>query len=192
MSKQIGLVQEFFRAKLQASNDEPLVEDLELPPKQRPMAARPRLPASGKIPPPSGQQGLTTSPQKRPHPPSAPGQSAFPRPSFSEPSKNKVKKNSGSAGIPGSTAEGDEAAMGMDGALPTDPAMKNLKAEDAAGDETAVSTTEVSAKNGVDSSALSDAVGGESSAPTNTANPDQSNNNDSIVPLTNGVAGDAS
>ncbi|KAH1573246.1 hypothetical protein KXX17_009169 [Aspergillus fumigatus] len=192
VSKQIGLVQEFFRAKLQASNDEPLVEDLELPPKQRPMAARPRLPASGKIPPPSGQQGLTTSPQKRPHPPSAPGQSAFPRPSFSEPSKKKVKKNSGSAGIPGSTAEGDEAAMGMDGALPTDPAMKNLKAEDAAGDETAVSTTEVSAKNGVDSSALSDAVGGESSAPTNTANPDQSNNNDSIVPLTNGVAGDAS
>ncbi|GFF47950.1 transcriptional activator spt7 [Aspergillus lentulus] len=192
VSKQIGLVQEFFRAKLQASNNEPLVEDLELPPKQRPMAARPRLPASGKIPPPSGQQGLTTSPQKRPLPPSAPGQSALPRPSFSEPSKKKVKKNSGSAGIPGSTAEGDEAATGMDGALPTNPAIKNLKAEDAAGDETAVSTIDASAKNGVDSSAVSDAVGGESSAPTNTANPDQSNNNDSTVPLTNGTAGDAS
>jgi transcriptional activator SPT7 len=80
----------------------------------------------------------------------------------------------------------------MDGALPTNSAMKNLKAEDAAGDETAVSTTEASAKNGVASSAVSDAVGGESSAPTNTANPDQSNNNDSTVPLTNGVAGDAS
>ena len=44
-------MQNFFLAKLHANNDEPLVEDLELPPKQRPTAARPRVPASGKIPP---------------------------------------------------------------------------------------------------------------------------------------------
>jgi transcriptional activator SPT7 len=101
-----------------------------------------------------------------------------------------VKKNSGSAGIPGSTAEGDEAATSMDGALPTNPALKNVKAGDAAGDDTsAVSTTEVSsAKNGV----VSDVVGGESSASTNTANPDQSKSNDSTAPLTNGATGDAS
>ncbi|KAL1957981.1 hypothetical protein VTO42DRAFT_5373 [Malbranchea cinnamomea] len=48
---QIGLVQNFFLEKLNANNNEPLVEDLELPPKQRPTAARPRVPASGKIPP---------------------------------------------------------------------------------------------------------------------------------------------
>jgi transcriptional activator SPT7 len=82
----------------------------------------------------------------------------------------------------------------MDGVLPTNPALKNLKAGDAAGDETsAVSTTEVSsAKNGVDGSAVSDVVGGEVGASTNTANQDQSKNNDSTVPLTNGVADDAS
>lgn len=48
---QIGLIQNFFLAKLHANNDEPLIEDLELPPKQRPTAGRPRVPASGKIPP---------------------------------------------------------------------------------------------------------------------------------------------
>ncbi|OJJ51618.1 hypothetical protein ASPZODRAFT_127728 [Penicilliopsis zonata CBS 506.65] len=111
---QIGLVQAFFRAKLESNNDEPLVEDLELPPKQRPTAARPRLPASGKIPPP-GPSGLTTSPQKRPPPPSGPGQFSIPRASFSEPSKKKAKKNSGAGiGIPDSNVDGEE-RTGMDG-----------------------------------------------------------------------------
>ncbi|KAK6226554.1 transcriptional activator SPT7 [Colletotrichum tabaci] len=51
---QIGLVKNFFLAKLHANDDSPLVEDEELPVKQR--RPRPRLGASGKI----------VSPQKRP------------------------------------------------------------------------------------------------------------------------------
>src|SRR5436190_274445 len=70
LPSQIGLVQNFFLAKLHANNDEPLVEDLELPPKQRPTAVRPRVPASGKIPQPA-VQGTNSSPQKRPAPPSS-------------------------------------------------------------------------------------------------------------------------
>lgn len=50
----IGLVKNFFLAKLHANNDQPLMEDEELPPKQR--RPRPRLGAAGKI----------SSPQKRP------------------------------------------------------------------------------------------------------------------------------
>lgn len=51
---QIGLVQGWFLAKLHANNDEPLVEDEDLPIKQR--FPKPRLPPSGKI----------SSPRKRP------------------------------------------------------------------------------------------------------------------------------
>ncbi len=51
---QIGLVQNFFLAKLHANNDEPLIEDEDLPVKQR--FPKPRLPPTGKI----------TSPRKRP------------------------------------------------------------------------------------------------------------------------------
>lgn len=51
---QIGLVHNFFLAKLHANNDEPLLEDEDLPVKQR--FPKPRLPPSGKI----------TSPRKRP------------------------------------------------------------------------------------------------------------------------------
>lgn len=51
---QIGLAKNFFLAKLHANNDQPLVEDEDLPPKQR--RPRPRLGAAGKI----------SSPQKRP------------------------------------------------------------------------------------------------------------------------------
>lgn len=51
---QIGLVRNFFLAKLHANDDQPLLEDEELPPKQRP--SRPRLGPTGKI----------TSPRKRP------------------------------------------------------------------------------------------------------------------------------
>lgn len=47
-------MQNFFLAKLHANNDEPLVEDDDLPAKQR--FPKPRLPPSGKI----------TSPRKRP------------------------------------------------------------------------------------------------------------------------------
>ncbi|RDL31876.1 Bromodomain-containing protein [Venustampulla echinocandica] len=54
LQEQIGLVRNFFLAKLHANDDEPLLEDEELPPKQRP--SRPRLGPTGKI----------TSPRKRP------------------------------------------------------------------------------------------------------------------------------
>lgn len=51
---QVGLVKNFFLAKLHANNDEPLIEDEDLPQKQR--FPKPRLPPTGKI----------TSPRKRP------------------------------------------------------------------------------------------------------------------------------
>ncbi|KAL2151342.1 hypothetical protein VTH82DRAFT_6440 [Thermothelomyces myriococcoides] len=53
IENEIGLVRNFFLAKLHANNNAPLVEDEDLPPKQR--RARPRLGATGKI----------VSPQKR-------------------------------------------------------------------------------------------------------------------------------
>lgn len=103
LSDQIGLVQAFFKSKLDSNSGEPLVEDLELPPKQRPMAARPRLPASGKIPF-SGISGPTSSPQKRPAPPTGPGAMKL----GSEPSKKKAKKNSGLAlEMPNFNVDGD-------------------------------------------------------------------------------------
>lgn len=54
VSNQIGLVQNFFLAKLHAQNDNPLIEDDDLPQKQR--FPKPRLPPTGKI----------SSPRKRP------------------------------------------------------------------------------------------------------------------------------
>ncbi|KAI9643657.1 Transcriptional activator spt7 [Ciborinia camelliae] len=54
IASQIGLVKNFFLAKLHANDDEPLVEDEELTGKQKP--TRPRLGPTGKI----------TSPRKRP------------------------------------------------------------------------------------------------------------------------------
>lgn len=50
----IGLVQDFFREKLRKNHDEALVEDEDLPQKQR--FPKPRLPPTGKI----------SSPRKRP------------------------------------------------------------------------------------------------------------------------------
>ena len=54
LKSQIGLVQNFFLAKLHANGDEPLIEDEDLPQKQR--FPKPRLPPTGKI----------SSPRKRP------------------------------------------------------------------------------------------------------------------------------
>lgn len=51
---QIGIVQQYFQDKLHANGDQPLVEDEELPAKQR--FPKPRLPPTGKI----------SSPRKRP------------------------------------------------------------------------------------------------------------------------------
>ncbi|EAU35073.1 conserved hypothetical protein [Aspergillus terreus NIH2624] len=191
VSSQIGLVQSFFKAKLEANNHEPLVEDLELPPKQRPMAAKPRLPASGKIPPPSGPTGPTSSPQKRPLPPNAPGQPGAIKAatSNSEPSKKKLKKNSGVAlGLPGSTAEGDEASTNMDGTKLSNPAFADLKNKDAPVDGVSAADF-ANVKGEAENPLTSDAAGVQASADVpNTDN----KTNDSAVPLTNGTAGDAS
>jgi transcriptional activator SPT7 len=54
LPSQIGLVQDFFATKLAANQGRPLVEDEDLPTKQR--FPRPRLPPTGKI----------SSPRKRP------------------------------------------------------------------------------------------------------------------------------
>ncbi|PGH19342.1 hypothetical protein AJ80_03982 [Polytolypa hystricis UAMH7299] len=110
MPQQIGLVQNFFLAKIHANNDEPLVEDLELPPKQRPTAGRPRVPASGKIPQ-QQHNSSTTSPQKRPLPPSS-GAASGAKPGASEPPKKKTKKNNGAA-VAGSDQQNEEAGTAL-------------------------------------------------------------------------------
>ena len=69
VKEQIGLVQNFFLAKLHANNDKPLVEDDDLPIKQR--MPKPRLPPTGKI----------TSPRKRPFKEPGPGK-GHPRKKF--------------------------------------------------------------------------------------------------------------
>ncbi|ETI28834.1 hypothetical protein G647_01286 [Cladophialophora carrionii CBS 160.54] len=61
---QIGLMRDWFQRRLRENGDRPLVEDLELPLKQRPGYGRARVPASGKI----GEGTLknnNTSPQKK-------------------------------------------------------------------------------------------------------------------------------
>ena len=100
VSDQIGLLHSFFKGKLNTSRNEALVEDLELPPKQRPMAAKTRLPPSGKIP----QQGLTgptSSPQKRT------ASSTASKTTTTEPSKKKAKKNSGIPEMPNFNPDGE-------------------------------------------------------------------------------------
>lgn len=54
IGNQIGLIQEWFLAKLHDNNNQDLIEDDDLPPKQR--FPKPRLPPTGKI----------SSPRKRP------------------------------------------------------------------------------------------------------------------------------
>ncbi|KAL8915851.1 MAG: hypothetical protein Q9172_006605 [Xanthocarpia lactea] len=76
VNDQIGLVQQFFRDKLAANNNKPLVEDDELPQKQR--FPKPRLPPTGKI----------SSPRKRPIREPGPGK-GHPR--------KKMKLNNGDA-----------------------------------------------------------------------------------------------
>jgi len=70
LKNQIGLVQNFFLAKLHANNEEPLVEDEDLPVKQRP--PKPRLPPTGKISMPRKRplhgQGGGSKKKKKPNP----------------------------------------------------------------------------------------------------------------------------
>ena len=49
IENEIGIVHAFFRKKLAENGDRPLMEDVDLPLKQRPGYGRPRVPASGKI-----------------------------------------------------------------------------------------------------------------------------------------------
>jgi transcriptional activator SPT7 len=177
------LVQNFFHEKLRANGDEPLVEDLELPPKQRPTAARPRLPASGKIPPPTGVGGVTTSPQKRPLPPTATPSTAIKLGTgTSEPSKKKAKKNSGAAvDASGSNLDGagDSTADSKTGT--EHKSGDNLKAN-------AGNTEANNVKNGTDNAAasgmLDGAVAGDVDAHPNKAN-------GTTVPSRNGSIGDS-
>ncbi|KAL2176639.1 uncharacterized protein P884DRAFT_300517 [Thermothelomyces heterothallicus CBS 202.75] len=94
IENEIGLVRNFFLAKLHANNNAPLVEDEDLPPKQR--RARPRLGATGKI----------VSPQKR----SPKEQLAL--------AKKKKKLESGSAQVTdGANAAGANAAGNKAGSV---------------------------------------------------------------------------
>ncbi|KAK3689874.1 hypothetical protein B0T22DRAFT_181281 [Podospora appendiculata] len=69
IQEQVGLVKNFFLAKLHANGDQPLVEDEDLPVKQR--QRRPRLPATGKIVPQTPkrsqkeQLGMATKKKKK-------------------------------------------------------------------------------------------------------------------------------
>ncbi|KAJ9602343.1 Transcriptional activator spt7 [Cladophialophora chaetospira] len=65
VEEQVGLMRAWFARKLRENGDRPLIEDLELPVKQRPGYGRARIPASGKI----GEGTLknnNTSPLKKP------------------------------------------------------------------------------------------------------------------------------
>lgn len=83
IKSQIGLVQNFFLAKLHANNDQPLVEDEDLPQKHR--LPKPRLPPTGKI----------TSPRKRTIKEPGPGKGH---------PKKKMKLNDGEAKETGNDA----------------------------------------------------------------------------------------
>lgn len=61
LTNEIGLIHNFFQAKLHANNDQPLVEDDDLPQKHK--LPKPRLPPTGKI----------TSPRKKPVREAGPG-----------------------------------------------------------------------------------------------------------------------
>lgn len=80
IKKQIGLVQDFFLAKLNANNGEALIEDEHLQGKQKP--TKPRLPPTGKISQPrkrpSGAHGGNSKKKKKPNPPPLPPTKAAP------------------------------------------------------------------------------------------------------------------
>lgn len=202
LPSQIGIVQKFFNRKLEASNNEPLVEDLELPPKQRPTATRPRLPASGKIAPPSGLSvaGSNISPSKRPapHTTSGPASSfAAKLGSCAEPNKKKAKKNSGAAmGVPdGEAANNNGTTTGVDGTkapsatkATTDNDAIDANAED---DPDALTSSNVdlggsdSKVNGVD---MADGVDGNIGDGSGIFEESQVKGEDNAAHLTNGTA----
>lgn len=78
LKKQVGLVQNFFLAKLHANNEEALIEDEHLQGKQKP--TKPRLPPTGKISMPrkrpSNSHGGNSKKKKKPNPPPPPAKAA--------------------------------------------------------------------------------------------------------------------
>ncbi|KAK3321581.1 hypothetical protein B0H66DRAFT_175339 [Apodospora peruviana] len=108
IQEQIGLVKNFFLAKLHANGDQPLIEDEDLPIKQR---RKVRLPATGKIVPavpktkPKDQAALS---KKKKKPDSVPGQGSDAKASGVNTSPEKggtpSKKPKGSAFINGDSA----------------------------------------------------------------------------------------
>lgn len=194
------MVQNFFREKLRANGDEPLIEDLELPPKQRPTAARPRLPASGKIPPPTGLGGVTTSPQKRPLPSTATPSTVKPGTGVSEPSKKKVKKNSGAA-VDASAPNPDGVGDGVGNTSTTDskaptgnkPGEKLKTNVTGPSENPTTAPTEVgNAKNGIDNAAVSDMLDGENGgAVAGDVDAPQNKANGTTIPSLNGNIGDS-
>lgn len=82
LEREILLVKKFFLERLHASNGEPLVEDEDLPVKQR--LPKPRLPPSGKILAPRKRpmhgQGGNSKKKKKPNPPAPPPPKAAPLP----------------------------------------------------------------------------------------------------------------
>lgn len=186
-------MQSFFNQKLEANKNEPLTEDLELPPKQRPTAARPRLPASGKIAPPSGLGGVgaggpTNSPSKRSAPATtAAGSSssfAAKLASGTEPNKKKIKKNSGLAmGVPDDEAANSTTTTGVDGvkgsaaAKATDNDANGEDDPAVGGSSTMDLGSSVSKTNGVD---MSDGIDGSFEE-------SHHKSEDNAAPLTNGT-----
>ncbi|KAL8833403.1 MAG: hypothetical protein Q9170_004284 [Blastenia crenularia] len=123
ISSQIGLVQQFFRNKLAANNDKPLIEDDDLPQKQR--FPKPRLPPTGKI----------SSPRKRPIREPGPGK-GHPRKKMKMVNGEAEKESNGlgkspvgklKLSVPGS-GNGSGSAEG-EGAAVAEP-VKEIKAQD--------------------------------------------------------------
>ena len=104
VKRQPGLVQEFYLTKLHANRDQPLIEDDDLPQKQR--FPKPRLPPTGKI----------TSPRKRPPKEQGPGK-GHPR--------KKLKLADGEAKEAGKDNEGAENGKNKVGVSPEKAAKKD-------------------------------------------------------------------
>jgi transcriptional activator SPT7 len=102
IENEIGIVQSYFRKKLLENGDRPLLEDVDLPPKQRPGYGRPRIPASGKIGGDNPRLGV--SPQKNKSP-----QKPIPKPAVKDAKSKKGLPNgvTDETSVNGVTVNGD-------------------------------------------------------------------------------------
>ncbi|KAG8529156.1 uncharacterized protein KY384_005791 [Bacidia gigantensis] len=104
VANQVGLVQQFFRDKLTSNGDKPLVEDDNLPIKQR--MPKPKLPPTGKI----------TSPRKRPFKEPGPGK-GHPRKKMKLNDGDTAKIGEGEAAV-STERPGDPVKTPMNGEAP--------------------------------------------------------------------------